>query len=67
MDVLDRSDGDFFSTIFLMIAGMLAWELMCPTIERRGFLRIPTTGGRAFLSDCWAPPISIWPGSDSRI
>ena len=27
----------FFTTIFLMICGMLVWELVSPTIERRGF------------------------------
>jgi predicted small integral membrane protein len=49
MDVLDSSDGDFFSTIFLMIAGMLVWELVSPTVERRGFLKIPTTRGTRFF------------------
>jgi predicted small integral membrane protein len=39
----------FFSTIFLMIAGMLVWELVCPTVERRGFLKIPTTRGTRFF------------------
>jgi len=28
----------FFISIFLMIGGMLIWELVSPTIERRGFL-----------------------------
>jgi hypothetical protein len=31
-----------------MIAGMLVWELVSPTIERRGFLKIPTTGDALF-------------------
>ena len=39
----------FFITIFLMIAGMLVWELVSPTIERSGFLRIPTTRGTRFF------------------
>ena len=39
----------FFSIIFLMIVGMLIWELVSPTIERRGFLRIPTTRGTRFF------------------
>ena len=39
----------FFTTIFLMICGMLIWELVSPTIERRGFLMIPTTRGTRFF------------------
>ncbi len=39
----------FFTTIFLMICGMLAWELISPTIERRGFLMVPTTRGTRFF------------------
>jgi predicted small integral membrane protein len=39
----------FFSTIFIMIVGMLIWELVSPTIERRGFLRVPTTRGTRFF------------------
>lgn len=39
----------FFITIFLMLAGMLVWELVSPTIERRGFLLIPTTRGTRFF------------------
>lgn len=39
----------FFITIFSMIMGMLVWELVSPTIERRGFLRIPTTRGTRFF------------------
>ena len=39
----------FFTTIFLMICGMLVWELVSPTIERRGFLMIPTTRGTRFF------------------
>ncbi len=39
----------FFSTIFLMLVGMLIWELVSPTIERRGFLMIPTTRGTRFF------------------
>ena len=38
----------FFITIFLMLCGMLIWELVSPTIERRGFLLIPTTRVRVF-------------------
>jgi predicted small integral membrane protein len=39
----------FFIVIFSMIGGMLAWELISPTIERRGFLKIPTTRGTRFF------------------
>jgi predicted small integral membrane protein len=39
----------FFITIFAMIGGMLVWELVSPTIERRGFLKIPTTRGTRFF------------------
>ncbi len=39
----------FFITIFLMLCGMLVWELKSPTIERRGFLMIPTTRGTRFF------------------
>ena len=39
----------FFSTIALMLVGMLIWELVSPTIERRGFLMIPTTRGTRFF------------------
>ena len=39
----------FFATIFLMLCGMLVWELVSPTIERRGFLMIPTTRGTRFF------------------
>ena len=39
----------FFIAIFLMLCGMLARELISPTIERRGFLRVPTTRGTRFF------------------
>ena len=39
----------FFIAIFSMIGGMWVWELLSPTIERRGFLRIPTTRGTRFF------------------
>ena len=39
----------FFIVIFLMLCGMLVWELVSPTIERRGFLMIPTTRGTRFF------------------
>jgi predicted small integral membrane protein len=39
----------FFSMIFLMILGMFIWELVSPTIERSGFLKVPTTRGTRFF------------------
>jgi predicted small integral membrane protein len=40
----------FFGCIVLMLIGMTVWELKSPTIERRGFLPIPTTrGDRLFI------------------
>ena len=39
----------FFITIFAMIMGMLVWELLSPTVERRGFLKISTTRGTRFF------------------
>ena len=39
----------FFIVIFLMLCGMLVWELVSPTVERRGFLYVPTTRGTRFF------------------
>ncbi len=40
----------FFITIFLMLVGMGIWEVVSPTVERRGFLPIRTTrGDRLFI------------------
>lgn len=44
-----KPTANFFIVIFLMILGMLVWELVSPTVERRGFLRIPTTRGTRFF------------------
>jgi predicted small integral membrane protein len=62
MDVLDQADGHILRTIFLMLVGMLVWELKSPTIERRGLSHDPTTRGTRFFWDCWAAPTSTWPG-----
>ena len=35
----------FFVCIVLMLIGMTLWEIKAPTVERRGFLPIPTTRG----------------------
>ncbi|QNU61675.1 DUF2160 domain-containing protein [Vreelandella titanicae] len=40
----------FFSSIAAMLAGMTVWEIMSPTVERKGFLPIATTrGDRLFI------------------
>jgi predicted small integral membrane protein len=40
----------FFIVIFLMLAGMGIWQVVSPTVERRGFLPIATTrGDRLFI------------------
>ncbi|HSK38727.1 MAG TPA: DUF2160 domain-containing protein [Arenibaculum sp.] len=40
----------FFATIFLMLAGMTAWQLVSPSPERRGLLPMATTrGDRLFI------------------
>jgi len=44
-----RPTAIFFITIFLMLCGMLVWELVSPTIERSGFLIISTTRGTRFF------------------
>ena len=40
----------FFCTIFLILVGMGVWQVVQPSIERRGFLPIATTrGDRLFI------------------
>ena len=40
----------FFAGIILILAGMTVWQLASPSIERRGFLPMPTTrGDRLFI------------------
>lgn len=40
----------FFSSIAAMLAGMTIWEILSPSIERKGFLPIATTrGDRLFI------------------
>ena len=40
----------FFSSIAAMLAGMTLWEILSPTVERKGFLPISTTrGDRLFI------------------
>jgi predicted small integral membrane protein len=40
----------FFCCIALMLVGMTVWELKSPTVERKGWLPMPTTrGDRLFV------------------
>ena len=40
----------FFCCIVLMLVGMTVWEFKSPTVERKGFLPMPTTrGDRLFI------------------
>ncbi|MFM9271051.1 DUF2160 domain-containing protein [Halomonas elongata] len=61
----------FFIAIAAMLAGMTVWEVILPTVERRGFLPIATTrGDRFFISLLSAAyihliiigftPLSVW-------
>lgn len=61
----------FFSVIASMLAVMTAWEVVSPTVERKGFLPIATTrGDRLFIGLLCAAylhllvvgftPLSIW-------
>ncbi|MBC17992.1 conserved protein of unknown function [Pseudodesulfovibrio profundus] len=41
----------FFTFIVLMLIGMTIWEVVSPTVARRGFLPLTTTrGDRLFIS-----------------
>ncbi|MEQ6884661.1 DUF2160 domain-containing protein [Salicola sp. Rm-C-2C1-2] len=41
----------FFSTIAALLGGMTLWEILSPTVERKGFLPVATTrGDRFFIS-----------------
>ena len=39
----------FFSVIIGAIVALLIWELVSPTVARRGFLPMPTTRGDRFF------------------
>jgi predicted small integral membrane protein len=46
-----RPSAIFFALIIGMLGAMLVWELISPTVERKGFLPMPTTrGDRFFIS-----------------
>ena len=41
----------FFTTIVLILIGMTVWQILQPTVERRGLLPIRTTrGDRLFIA-----------------
>ena len=54
----------FFTLVVLMLVGMTIWELRSPTVERKGFLPIPTTrGDRLFIGLLSAAYINLaWAG-----
>lgn len=54
----------FFSGIVLMLIGMTIWQIRSPSIERKGFLPIPTTrGDRLFIGLLAAAYINLaWAG-----
>jgi predicted small integral membrane protein len=39
----------FFATIASMLVAMTVWEVVSPTVQRRGFLPISTTRGDRFF------------------
>lgn len=39
----------FFSTIAALLGGMTVWEVLSPTVERKGFLPVSTTRGDRFF------------------
>ena len=47
----------FFVTIFLLLCGMTVWEVVHPTVPRKGLLPLVTTRGDRFfislLSGAW--------------
>jgi predicted small integral membrane protein len=54
----------FFICIGVMLMGMTVWELVSPTVERRGFLPITTTrGDRLFIGLVAAAYVNLaWAG-----
>jgi len=54
----------FFAAILLMLAGMTIWQMRSPSMERKGFLPIPTTrGDRLFIGLLSAAYINLaWTG-----
>ncbi len=54
----------FFTGVVLMLIGMTVWQLRSPSIERKGFLPIPTTrGDRLFIGLLSAAYVNLaWAG-----
>jgi len=54
----------FFICVVLMLIGMTLWQLRSPSVERKGFLPIPTTrGDRLFIGLLTAAYINLaWAG-----
>lgn len=54
----------FFIAVVLMLIGMTLWQLRSPSVERRGFLPIPTTrGDRMFIGLLSAAYVNLaWAG-----
>ncbi|HEV2609629.1 MAG TPA: DUF2160 domain-containing protein [Noviherbaspirillum sp.] len=54
----------FFTCIVLMLIGMTIWQIRSPSVERKGFLPIPTTrGDRLFIGLLTAAYINLaWTG-----
>jgi len=54
----------FFTAVVLMLIGMTIWEIRTPTVERKGFLPIPTTrGDRLFIGLLAAAYLNLtWAG-----
>lgn len=54
----------FFIAIVLMLIGMTVWQIKSPSIERKGFLPMPTTrGDRLFISLLSAAYVNLaWAG-----
>jgi predicted small integral membrane protein len=54
----------FFTVIVLMLAGMTLWQIRSPSIERKGWLPIPTTrGDRLFIGLLFAAYLNLaWAG-----
>jgi len=54
----------FFSCVVLMLIGMTLWQLRSPSVERKGFLPIPTTrGDRLFIGLLAAAYVNLaWAG-----
>lgn len=54
----------FFIAIAVMLAGMTIWQIRSPSVERKGFLPMPTTrGDRLFVSLLAAAYVNLaWAG-----